>query len=325
MANDFNNKTYEISLKDITHTLKLIEIAKEYINEQNQEQRKNLKNKLLYEGTKKEGIFKIFEFLLLHDDNHLKQNSSSMNYIAYSTRLEIYKFLFLIAIDFEYTEGIETYFAKLEEILQKSRELTSINEARSQKSWNDPTQHQNAVNKEELNDLKDEYKDYITLFDLASKTKYSQGMEICFEKLIEIAQKIGTKTINISDVRSQKSWNDPIQHQKAVDIEEKLEANARFEIIFKKLKELFKLANDNDYQQGKLQCFNKIINIFGSLDKSNKIVLNTHLKDLIGFISELNDKNLSDMIYMWAIRNYGKEYVHALWGNQTPNIQRSTP
>ena len=137
---------------------------------------------------------------------------------------------------------INQIFNKIDEELRKIRKEKSITFERSQKMWNDPESHFRAVQLEKVTDLKMEFDDNLGLFQLANLVQYKPVMTITFTKMLK----------NLSDIRlrrtarSEKMWNNPESHFKAVEAEK--QADLENEIT--DLMSLYNIAQSANYTKG---------------------------------------------------------------------------
>ncbi len=137
---------------------------------------------------------------------------------------------------------INQIFNKIDEELRKIRKEKSITFERSQKMWNDPESHFRAVQLEEVTDLKMEFDDNLGLFQLANLAQYEPVMTITFTKMLK----------NLSDIRlrrtarSEKMWNNPESHFKAIEAEK--QADLENEIT--DLMSLYNIAQSANYTKG---------------------------------------------------------------------------
>lgn len=140
---------------------------------------------------------------------------------------------------------INQIFNKIDEELRKIRKEKSITFERSQKMWNDPESHFRAVQLEEVTDLKMEFDDNLGLFQLANLVQYEPVMTITFTKMLKNLSDIRLRT-NIRTARSEKMWNNPESHFKAVEAEK--QADLENEIT--DLMSLYNIAQSADYTKG---------------------------------------------------------------------------
>lgn len=140
---------------------------------------------------------------------------------------------------------INQIFNKIDEELRKIRKEKSISFERSQKMWNDPESHFRAVQLEEVTDLKMEFDDNLGLFQLANLVQYEPVMTITFTKMLKNLSDIRLRT-NIRTVRSEKMWNNPESHFKAVEAEK--QADLENEIT--DLMSLYNIAQSANYTKG---------------------------------------------------------------------------
>lgn len=140
---------------------------------------------------------------------------------------------------------INQIFNKIDEELRKIRKEKSITFERSQKMWNDPESHFRAVQLEEVTDLKMEFDDNLGLFQLANLVQYEPVMTITFTKMLKNLSDIRLKT-NIRTARSEKMWNNPESHFKAVEAEK--QADLENEIT--DLMSLYNIAQSANYTKG---------------------------------------------------------------------------
>ena len=137
---------------------------------------------------------------------------------------------------------INQIFIKIDEELRKIRKEKSITFERSQKMWNDPESHFRAVQLEKVTDLKMEFDDNLGLFQLANLVQYKPVMTITFTKMLK----------NLSDIRlrrtarSEKMWNNPESHFKAIEAEK--QADLENEIT--DLMSLYNIAQSANYTKG---------------------------------------------------------------------------
>ena len=137
---------------------------------------------------------------------------------------------------------INQIFNKIDEELRKIRKEKSITFERSQKMWNDPESHFRAVQLEKVTDLKMEFDDNLGLFQLANLVQYKPVMTITFTKMLK----------NLSDIRlrrtarSEKMWNNPESHFKAIEAEK--QADLENEIT--DLMSLYNIAQSANYTKG---------------------------------------------------------------------------
>lgn len=137
---------------------------------------------------------------------------------------------------------INQIFNKIDEELRKIRKEKSITFERSQKMWNDLESHFRAVQLEEVTDLKMEFDDNLGLFQLANLAQYEPVMTITFTKMLK----------NLSDIRlrrtarSEKMWNNPESHFKAIEAEK--QADLENEIT--DLMSLYNIAQSANYTKG---------------------------------------------------------------------------
>lgn len=140
---------------------------------------------------------------------------------------------------------INQIFNKIDEELRKIRKEKSITFERSQKMWNDPESHFRAVQLEEVTDLKMEFDDNLGLFQLANLVQYEPVMTITFTKMLKNLSDIRLRT-NIRTVLSEKMWNNPESHFKAVEAEK--QADLENEIT--DLMSLYNIAQSANYTKG---------------------------------------------------------------------------
>ncbi len=140
---------------------------------------------------------------------------------------------------------INQIFNKIDEELRKIRKEKSISFERSQKMWNDPESHFRAVQLEEVTDLKMEFDDNLGLFQLANLVQYEPVMTITFTKMLKNLSDIRLRT-NIRTALSEKMWNDPESHFKAVEAEK--QADLENEIT--DLMSLYNIAQSANYTKG---------------------------------------------------------------------------
>lgn len=140
---------------------------------------------------------------------------------------------------------INQIFNKIEEELRKIRKEKSISFERSQKMWNDPESHFRAVQLEEVTDLKMEFDDNLGLFQLANLVQYEPVMTITFTKMLKNLSDIRLRT-NIRTALSEKMWNNPESHFKAVEAEK--QADLENEIT--DLMSLYNIAQSANYTKG---------------------------------------------------------------------------
>ena len=140
---------------------------------------------------------------------------------------------------------INQIFIKIDEELRKIRKEKSITFERSQKMWNDPESHFRAVQLEEVTDLKMEFDDSLGLFQLANLVQYEPFMTITFTKMLKNLSDIRLRT-NIRTTRSEKMWNNPESHFKAVEAEK--QADLENEIT--DLMSLYNIAQSANYTKG---------------------------------------------------------------------------
>ena len=140
---------------------------------------------------------------------------------------------------------INQIFNKIDEELRKIRKEKSITFERSQKMWNDPESHFRAVQLEKVTDLKMEFDDNLGLFQLANLVQYKPVMTITFTKMLKNLSDIRLRT-NIRTARSEKMWNDPESHFKAVEAEK--QADLENEIT--DLMSLYNIAQSANYTKG---------------------------------------------------------------------------
>lgn len=140
---------------------------------------------------------------------------------------------------------INQIFNKIDEELRKIRKEKSITFERSQKMWNDPESHFRAVQLEEVTDLKMEFDDNLGLFQLANLVQYEPVMTITFTKMLKNLSDIRLRT-NIRTTRSEKMWNNPESHFKAVEAEK--QADLENEIT--DLMSLYNIAQSANYTKG---------------------------------------------------------------------------
>lgn len=140
---------------------------------------------------------------------------------------------------------INQIFNKIDEELRKIRKEKSITFERSQKMWNDPESHFRAVQLEEVTDLKMEFDDNLGLFQLANLVQYGPVMTITFTKMLKNLSDIRLRT-NIRTTRSEKMWNNPESHFKAVEAEK--QADLENEIT--DLMSLYNIAQSANYTKG---------------------------------------------------------------------------
>lgn len=160
------------------------------------------------------------------------------NYNTYSIEL-------MNAVVKEDQNTINQIFNKIDEELRKIRKEKSITFERSQKMWNDPESHLRAVQLEEVTDLKMEFDDNLGLFQLANLVKYEPVMTITFTKMLKNLSDIRLRT-NIRTARSEKMWNNPESHFKAVEVEK--QADLENEIT--DLMSLYNIAQSANYTKG---------------------------------------------------------------------------
>lgn len=145
---------------------------------------------------------------------------------------------------------INQIFNKIDEELRKIRKEKSITFERSQKMWNDPESHFGAVQLEEVTDLKMEFDDNLGLFQLANLVQYEPVMTITFTKMLKNLSDIRLSDIrlrtNIRTARSEKMWNNPESHFKAVESEK--QADLENEIT--DLMSLYNIAQSANYTKG---------------------------------------------------------------------------
>lgn len=140
---------------------------------------------------------------------------------------------------------INQIFNKIDEELRKIRKEKSISFERSQKMWNDPESHFRAVQLEEVTDLKIEFDDNLGLFQLANLVQYEPVMTITFTKMLKNLSDIRLRT-NIRTALSEKMWNNPESHFKAVEAEK--QADLENEIT--DLMSLYNIAQSANYTKG---------------------------------------------------------------------------
>ena len=140
---------------------------------------------------------------------------------------------------------INQIFNKIDEELRKIRKEKSISFERSQKMWNDPESHFRAVQLEEVTDLKMEFDDNLGLFQLANLVQYEPFMTITFTKMLKNLSDIRLRT-NIRTALSEKMWNNPESHFKAVEAEK--QADLENEIT--DLMSLYNIAQSANYTKG---------------------------------------------------------------------------
>lgn len=140
---------------------------------------------------------------------------------------------------------INQIFNKIDEELRKIRKEKSITFERSQKMWNDPESHFKAVQLEEVTNLKMEFDDNLGLFQLANLVQYGPVMTITFTKMLKNLSDIRLRT-NIRTARSEKMWNNPESHFKAVEAEK--QADLENEIT--DLMSLYNIAQSANYTKG---------------------------------------------------------------------------
>ena len=140
---------------------------------------------------------------------------------------------------------INQIFNKIDEELRKIRKEKSITFKRSQKMWDDPESHFRAVQLEEVTDLKMEFDDNLGLFQLANLVQYEPVMTITFTKMLKNLSDIRLRT-NIRTARSEKMWDDPESHFRAVEAEK--QADLENEIT--DLMSLYNIAQSANYTKG---------------------------------------------------------------------------
>ena len=140
---------------------------------------------------------------------------------------------------------INQIFNKIDEELRKIRKEKSITFERSQKMWNDPESHFRAVQLEKVTDLKMEFDDNLELFQLANLVQYKPVMTITFTKMLKNLSDIRLRT-NIRTAQSEKMWNNPESHFKAVEAEK--QADLENEIT--DLMSLYNIAQSANYTKG---------------------------------------------------------------------------
>lgn len=160
------------------------------------------------------------------------------NYNTYSIEL-------MNAVVKEDQNTINQIFNKIDEELRKIRKEKSITFERSQKMWNDPESHFRAVQLEEVTDLKMEFDDNLGLFQLANLVQYEPVMTITFTKMLKNLSDIRLRT-NIRTALSEKMWNNPESHFKAVEAEK--QADLENEIT--DLMSLYNIAQSANYTKG---------------------------------------------------------------------------
>ncbi|MEI3251885.1 MAG: hypothetical protein V8R79_03660 [Candidatus Gastranaerophilaceae bacterium] len=160
------------------------------------------------------------------------------NYNTYSIEL-------INAVIKQDQNAINQIFIKIDEELRKIRKEKSITFERSQKMWNDPESHFRAVQLEEVTNLKMEFDDNLGLFQLANLVQYGPVMTITFTKMLKILSDIRLRT-NIRTARSEKMWNNPESHFKAVEAEK--QADLENEIT--DLMSLYNIAQSANYTKG---------------------------------------------------------------------------
>lgn len=160
------------------------------------------------------------------------------NYNTYSIEL-------MNAVVKEDQNTINQIFNKIDEELRKIRKEKSISFERSQKMWNDPESHFRAVQLEEVTDLKMEFDDNLGLFQLANLVQYEPVMTITFTKMLKNLSDIRLRT-NIRTARSEKMWNNPESHFKAVEAEKQ----AYLENEITDLMSLYNIAQSANYTKG---------------------------------------------------------------------------
>ena len=111
--------------------------------------------------------------------------------------------------------------------------------------WNDPESHFRAVQLEEVTDLKMEFDDNLGLFQLANLVQYEPVMTITFTKMLKNLSDIRLRT-NIRTALSEKMWNNPESHFKAVEAEK--QADLENEIT--DLMSLYNIAQSANYTKG---------------------------------------------------------------------------
>lgn len=160
------------------------------------------------------------------------------NYNTYSIEL-------INAVIKQDQNAINQIFIKIDEELRKIRKEKSITFERSQKMWNDQESHFRAVQLEEVTNLKMEFDDNLGLFQLANLVQYGPVMTITFTKMLKILSDIRLRT-NIRTARSEKMWNNPESHFKAVEAEK--QADLENEIT--DLMSLYNIAQSANYTKG---------------------------------------------------------------------------
>ena len=160
------------------------------------------------------------------------------NYNTYSIEL-------MNAVVKEDQNTINQIFNKIDEELRKIRKEKSITFERSQKMWNDPESHLREVQLEEVTDLKMEFDDNLGLFQLANLVQYEPVMTITFTKMLKNLSDIRLRT-NIRTALSEKMWNNPESHFKAVEAEK--QADLENEIT--DLMSLYNIAQSANYTKG---------------------------------------------------------------------------
>lgn len=149
------------------------------------------------------------------------------------------------AINKEDKNAINKIFNTIDFELLKIRSAKSVRTARSEKMWNDPESYFRAVEQEQVVDLKMEFDDNLGLFQLASLVQYEPVMTIEFAKMLKNLSDIRQRT-NIRKARSEKKWNDPESHFKAVQAEK--QEDLKNEIT--DLMSLYNIAQSANYTQG---------------------------------------------------------------------------
>ena len=178
------------------------------------------------------------------------------NYNTYSIEL-------INAVIKQDQNAINQIFIKIDEELRKIRKEKSITFERSQKMWNDQESHFRAVQLEEVTNLKMEFDDNLGLFQLANLVQYGPVMTITFTKMLKILSDIRLRT-NIRTARSEKMWNNPESHFKAVEAEK--QADLENEIT--DLMSLYNIAQSANYTKGIELITNRLNKIAPNLDDS---------------------------------------------------------
>ncbi len=140
---------------------------------------------------------------------------------------------------------VNQIFNRINLELFKIRSAKSVRVARREIMWNDPEQHFKSVEQEEADDLRREFDDNLSLFELANSLGYEPVMKIEFIKMVKNLSEIRKRT-SVREARSEIMWSYPEDHFSRVAKEE--EADLKNEIA--DLLDLYDIAKSANYNEG---------------------------------------------------------------------------